>query len=129
MVLILCSVVPFLALTVSAWSPPSSVLSFGMVCFAAFFYMAVLPVFWTIPAEMLGGKTAAGGIAFISSTTGIGGLLGPWIIGLIKQATGKFEWAIEAMAIAFLLQGVFFVAMRIKRKKPGTHFVLGSSGN
>jgi len=129
MVLILCSVVPFLALTVSAWSPPSSVLSFGMVCFAAFFYMAVLPVFWTIPAEMLGGKTAAGGIAFISSTTGIGGLLGPWVIGLIKQATGKFEWAIEAMAIAFLLQGVFIVAMRIKRKLPGTHFVLGNSGN
>jgi predicted MFS family arabinose efflux permease len=124
MALILCSVFPFLALTVGAWST-STLLSFGMICFAAFFYMAVLPIFWTIPAEMLGGKTAAGGIAFISSTTGIGGLLGSWIIGLIEQATGKFEWAIEAMAVAFLLQGVFIVAMRIEKKKPGTEFRLG----
>jgi len=124
MVLILCSVFPFLALTISAWSS-STLLSFGMICFAAFFYMAVLPIFWTIPAEMLGGKTAAGGIAFISSTTGIGGLLGSWVIGLIEQATGKFEWAIEAMAVAFLLQGVFIVAMRIEKRKPGTEFRLG----
>jgi MFS family permease len=114
--LLFCSVVPFLALTVSAWVT-STVFSYAMVCVAAFCYMAVLPIFWTLPAEYLGGKTAAGGIAFISSTTGIGGLLGPWLVGLIKDATGKFQWSVEALAVAFLLQGCFIVAMKIKKGK------------
>ena len=125
MVLIICSVVPFIALTISAWSS-STLVSYCLICFGEFFIYATLPIFWTIPAEIMGGKTAAGGIAFISSMTGIGGLIGPWLIGLIKDATGKFQWAIEAMAIAFLLEAVFVVAMRIKKRKSGTHFQLGS---
>jgi MFS family permease len=88
-----------------------------MICAAAFCIYALLPIFWTLPAEYLGGRTAAGGIAVISSTTGIGGLLGPWLVGLIKESTGKFQWAIEALAVAFLLQGCFIVAMRIKKGK------------
>ncbi len=103
-VLIFCSVVPFLALSASAWVT-SATLAYGMICVGTFCVWALLPIFWTLPAEYLGGKTAAGGIAVISSTTGIGGLLGPWLVGLIKEATGKFPWAIEALAIAFLLQG------------------------
>lgn len=118
-VLLFCSVVPFLALTVSAWCT-SKTLSYSMICVSAFCIYALLPIFWTLPAEYLGGKTAAGGIAFISSTTGIGGLLGPWLVGLIKDATGKFPWAIETLAIAFLLQGVFILAMTIKKRKAGT---------
>jgi MFS family permease len=115
-VLIFCSVVPFLALSVSAWVT-STTLAYGMICAAAFCIYALLPIFWTLPAEYLGGRTAAGGIAVISSTTGIGGLLGPWLVGLIKESTGKFQWAIEALAVAFLLQGCFIVAMRIKKGK------------
>jgi MFS family permease len=116
-VLIFCSVVPFLALSASAWAA-SPVMAYSMICLSAFCIYALLPIFWTLPAEYLGGRTAAGGIAFISSWTGVGGLLGPWIVGLIKDATGKFPWAIEALAVAFLLQGCFVVAMKIKRKTP-----------
>jgi predicted MFS family arabinose efflux permease len=113
-VLIFCSVVPFLALSVSAWVT-SPIMAYCMICVGTFCVWALLPIFWTLPAEYLGGKTAAGGIAVISSTTGIGGLLGPWFVGLIKEATGKFSWAIEALAIAFLIQGCFLVAMKIKK--------------
>ena len=124
MVLILCSVVPFLALTVSAWSP-STLLSFGMICFAAFFYMAVLPIFWTIPAEMLGGKTAAGGIAFISSTTGIGGLLGPWVIGLIKQSHRQVRVGNRSDGNSISASGGLHRSHEDREEKPGTEFRLG----
>jgi len=113
-VLIFCSVVPFIALSFSAWAA-SAVMAYVLICIASFCIYAMLPIFWTLPAEYLGGKTAAVGIAFISSWTGVGGLLGPWIVGLIKDATGEFRWSIEALAAAFLLQCCFIVAMRIKK--------------
>jgi MFS family permease len=116
-VLIFCSVVPFIALTVSAFAA-SPTLAYCMICVASLCIYALLPIFWTLPAEYLGGKTAAAGIAFISSWAGVGGLLGPWIVGLIKDATGKFSMAVFALAVAFLLQGCFVVAMRIKRRTP-----------
>jgi MFS family permease len=113
-VLIVCSVVPFLALTMCALTR-SPMLAYGTICAAGFCMYALLPIFWTLPAEYLGGRTAAAGIAFISSWTGVGGLLGPWLVGLIKQATGKYPLAIFALALAFLFQGCFVVAMRIKK--------------
>jgi len=116
-VLIFCSVVPFIALTVSAFAA-SPTLAYGMICVASCCIYALLPIFWTLPAEYLGGKTAAAGIAFISSWAGVGGLLGPWIVGLIKDATGTFSMAVLALAVTFLLQGCFVVAMRIKRITP-----------
>lgn len=123
-VLIFCSVVPFVALTISAFTA-APILAYSMICVAAFCIYALLPIFWTLPAEYLGGKTAAAGIAFISSWTGVGGLLGPWLVGLIKDATGKFSMAVFALAVAFLLQGCFVVAMRIKK----TAIEIGSKGD
>ena len=76
-------------------------------------------MFWTLPAEYLGGRTAAAGIAFISSWTGVGGLLGPWLVGIIRQVTGKFPWAIQLLAACFLIQAIFIIGMRVKRKLPG----------
>jgi MFS transporter, ACS family, tartrate transporter len=116
-VLILCSIVPFLALTAGAWIS-SSTLAYALICLSAFCIYALLPIFWTLPAEYLGGKTAAAGIAFISSWTGVGGLLGPWLVGVIKDASGGFSWAVEFVAVAFLLQCIFVVAMQIKKKTP-----------
>jgi cyanate permease len=49
---------------------------------------------------------------------GVGGLLGPWLVGIIREATGKFPWAIQLLAACFLVQAIFIVAMRVKRKLP-----------
>jgi MFS family permease len=112
--LLICSVVPFATLTVSAFTA-SPILAYVMMCIAAFCIWGLLPIFWTLPAEYMHGRTAAGGIAFISSFSGVGGLFGPWMIGVIRDATGKFPLAIFAMALAFLVQGGFILAMKIKK--------------
>src|ERR1700730_16669293 len=49
---------------------------------------AALPPFWTLPTAFLTGSAAAGGIALINSIGNLGGFVGPYAIGWIKDATG-----------------------------------------
>jgi ACS family tartrate transporter-like MFS transporter len=55
-------------------------------------------IFWTIPAEFLTGLAAAGGLAFINSVGTIGGFLGPYFMGVLKQRTNSFSAGLVAMA-------------------------------
>ena len=88
------------------------------MCVAAFNIWGVVPIFWTLPADYLGERTAAAGIAFVSSWAGVGGFAGPYLVGLIKDSTGKFQPAVLAMAVAILLQGCIVMAMKIDRGSP-----------
>ena len=49
---------------------------------------SALPTFWTLPTAFLTGSAAAGGIALINSIGNLGGFVGPYAIGWIKDATG-----------------------------------------
>ena len=49
---------------------------------------SIAPTFWPLPTAMLSGVAAAGGIALINSVGNLGGFLGPYMYGLIKDATG-----------------------------------------
>jgi len=64
---------------------------------------------WAMPAEFLTGVRAAAGIAFINAVGNLGGLVGPPIIGWIKDQTGDYTMAvyfIAASAAASALLGV-----------------------
>jgi MFS family permease len=117
LILVGCSLAGCLFLIASAYTG-SLFLSLLLMCIAAFNIWGVVPVFWTLPADYLGGVTAAAGIAFVSSWSGVGGFAGPYLVGLIKDATGKFQPAVVAMAVAILLQGCIAMAMKIDRTVP-----------
>jgi MFS transporter, ACS family, tartrate transporter len=51
----------------------------------------VLPVFWSMPTAFLSGAAAAAGVAYINSIANIAGFLGPFVMGMIKDATGSFD--------------------------------------
>lgn len=55
-------------------------------------------IFWTIPTRFLTGVAAAGGLAFINSIGTMGGFVGPYMVGAIKDATGSFHMGIWVMA-------------------------------
>ena len=116
-VLIWTCLLSFASLSIGAWNH-SIAMQYAMLCCCGFFQFTTLSVFWQLPAEYLGGVSAAVGIAAISSMVGVGGLLGPWLVGIIREATGKFPWAIQLLAACFLVQAIFIVAMRVKRKLP-----------
>lgn len=60
--------------------------------------------FWVLPSTFLGGAAAASGIALINSIgTGGGGFVGPYVVGLMREATGSFAAGIATLAIGPIL--------------------------
>jgi MFS transporter, ACS family, tartrate transporter len=55
----------------------------------------IAPTFRALPYATLTGSAAAGGIALINPVGSLGGLLGPYMIGLVKDATGSFPIGLD----------------------------------
>jgi cyanate permease len=71
-----------------------------LLCIAASGIWGCLAIFWTLTGEFLGGAAAAVGIALINTIGQTGGLLGPWVVGIIKDLTGSFSVALIVLAAA-----------------------------
>src|SRR5262249_3233792 len=68
--------------------------------------LAVLPTFWTLPTGFLTGSAAAGGIALINSIGNLGGFVGPYALGWIKDATGEIKLGLVALAACPIMAGI-----------------------
>jgi ACS family tartrate transporter-like MFS transporter len=64
---------------------------------------AAIGTFWSLPTAILTGTGAAAGLALVNSMGNLGGLAGPSIVGVIRQATGSFTAALLFLAGALLL--------------------------
>jgi nitrate/nitrite transporter NarK len=67
---------------------------------------AAIPTFWTLPTGFLTGSAAAGGIALINSIGSLGGFVGPYAIGWIKDATGQTTLGVAVLAAGPIMAGV-----------------------
>jgi ACS family tartrate transporter-like MFS transporter len=47
--------------------------------------------FWALPPRFLSGSALAAGIALINTLGAVGGFVGPYAVGLVKNATGSFS--------------------------------------
>ena len=89
----------------SAWfSAPA--LQFLFICLTAFSIYSIQAVVWALPGQFLTGARAAVGIAMINSLANLGGYIGPFGIGYIKDATGSTAGGLYFLA-AVLLFAVF----------------------
>jgi MFS transporter, ACS family, tartrate transporter len=77
---------------------------------------AIAPTFWTLPTAMLSGTAAAGGIALINAVGNLGGFLGPYLMGVIKDATGSFSIGLLAIAMGALVSAIVLVALGHDRR-------------
>ena len=58
--------------------------------------------FWPLPSMFLTGSAAAGGIALINAVGNLGGFVGPYMIGWVKDTTGGYSGALYMLgALAF----------------------------
>ena len=96
------------ALIVCAYATASALVSILALCAAVTGIMCYQSTFWPIPSSFLTGSAAAGGLALIVSIGNLGGFVGPYLIGEIRQATGSFSWALIAVA-AFLTLGAVLI--------------------
>jgi len=103
-------IVPFsvaaLGLVLAGIFSDNVVLSLIALSMAAGGSLSTSPLFWSLPTAILTGATAAAGIAVINSFANLAGFVSPYMIGVVKDITGRTDMGLYVLA-AVLLLGAF----------------------
>ncbi|UYM55937.1 MFS transporter [Leclercia adecarboxylata] len=75
------------------------------------------PPLWSMPTLFLSGSAAAAGIATINSLGNLGGFVGPFMIGLIKQQTGSYAWGLWFVAGLLILSSLVVLWLSASSRK------------
>ena len=118
------AVVSGLALIASAYLG-NPVFAAVALCICAMAVYAAVPTFWSLPTGFLTGSAAAGGIALINSIGNLGGFVGPYAIGWIKDATGEITLGLVVLAACSIMAGVvtFLMGHDSKMEMAGSRMV------
>jgi ACS family tartrate transporter-like MFS transporter len=76
--------------------------------------------FWTLPSRFLTGSAAAGGIALIVSIANLAGFAGPYIMGLLKGASGSFRSGLLCVGLACVAGAALAIRLRRAPALAGT---------
>ena len=103
-----------LAAAAFAWSAYSGPLLPTMIALtlATLGFYAAFGPFWSLPTALLTGTGAAAGIALVNSMGNAAGFAGPYVVGVLKQATGSFSAALLFLAAALALGGLMALCFR-----------------
>lgn len=75
---------------------------------------------WAIPSMFLSGASAAAGIALINSIGNLGGFIGPFLIGWIKDKTGSYAGGLMAVGALLALSAVVMLALNYQTERRRT---------
>jgi ACS family tartrate transporter-like MFS transporter len=101
-----------LGLLLAGWFSQSFI-AVAAMCIATVGIYGSRPSFWPMPSLFLTGGAAAVGMALINSIGNLGGYVGPFIVGWIKDSTKSFEMALYFLAACALASAVItFLALR-----------------
>jgi ACS family tartrate transporter-like MFS transporter len=81
-------------------SPVPSIIA---LAFAAVGNTSTRGPFWALPTRFLSGRAAAGGIALINTVASVGGFVGPYVVGLVRNLTGGFAGGLVFLAVLMLI--------------------------
>jgi len=86
------------------------------ICVAAVGDYGTRGPFWALPGKFLTGKPAAAAIALINSLGAVGGFVGPYAVGYLKDATGSFTSPLFLLAGILLAGSILSLALRRTRE-------------
>ena len=86
--------------------------SFAALCIAAVGLYSATPPFWPLPTAFLRGTGAAGGIALINAVGNLGGFVGPYVMGWMKDLSGSYTAGIGMLAACAVASGALVLSMR-----------------
>ncbi|SHG25220.1 MFS transporter, ACS family, tartrate transporter [Kaistia soli DSM 19436] len=95
----------------------SHILAIAAVTCASVGIYAALGPFWAVPPLFLRGTAAAAGIALINSIGNLGGFVGPYAVGFIKEATGRFTAGFELLAAVVCVAGLLAILLRVMLRR------------
>lgn len=90
--------------------------SLAALSIAALGIWGALGPFWALPPRFLTGAAAAGGIALINSVGNIGGFVGPYLIGFVRERTGSFESGLLVLAASLAAAAALALLVRGRRR-------------
>jgi len=79
--------------------------------------LAMLPVFWAIPTEILSETAAAGALGVVGTIANIAGFFGPSAFGYLHTRTGSLATGYAAMAVCWAASGVLMLMIPGLRRK------------
>ena len=78
----------------------------------AFGVLGWLGPFWALPTAFLKEQAAAGGIALVNSMGAVGGFVGPFLLGEVKERTGSFAGGLLILAGSLALAIAIVMVLR-----------------
>ena len=74
---------------------------------------AIRPSFYVMPSRFLTGAAAAGGIGFINGVGNLGGMVGPIMVGWLKDATGSYAAGMLGMAGTLVIAMLLTLSLKL----------------
>ncbi len=96
----------------------SPVMAIVALCVAAIGFIAVQPVFWTIPTQMLSGSALAAGIGFVNLFGAVGGFLAPIIRVKAESVFGNEYAGLLALAAVAIIGSLLILGLTLKHDEP-----------
>lgn len=89
------------------------------LCMAGAGMHGYMPVMWTWPTTFLTASAAATGVGFVNSVGNLGGFIGPYVVGWLKNRTGNFTAAMWFLVACVFISGL--LATRLGKVERGRH--------
>jgi ACS family tartrate transporter-like MFS transporter len=68
--------------------------------------------FWALTSSLLRGTAAAGGLALVNGVgAGLGGFIGPALVGVLTESTGSYSAGMAAIAVGPMLAAIIVLTL------------------
>lgn len=106
-----------IGLLISAFTA-NPVISLLALAIASAGIQASIPPFWGFPSKLFVGAAAAGAIATINSFGNLGGFVGPYVVGYLRESTGLMQAGLVFLACVLFLGALitFFLKTKVNEK-------------
>ncbi len=102
-----------------AWAAVTHSLVLALMAFtvAAVGIFSLMGPFWALPTRVLGGQAAAGGVAIITMIGSLGGFIGPYLTGRLRDATHGFSAGLFTVGAAAVLAAALCIALPAREEQ------------
>jgi ACS family tartrate transporter-like MFS transporter len=98
----------------------NQMVAFVGIAIAASCIWAAIATFWTLPTAFLAGSAAAVGFALVNSFGNVGGFIGPYLFGYIRDVTGSFGASMLMLGGFLLASAIIVIALGHVRDQRNT---------
>ncbi|MBT2250283.1 MFS transporter [Arthrobacter sp. BHU FT2] len=85
--------------------------------------------FWSLPSLFLTGQSAAVGLAAINSLANLGGFIGPFAFGALKDSTGSNNWGLAMVSITCIIAAAMVVGLKFVKQAEATARLAGEEAD